>query len=84
MYSGGTTSSAVQNLSGCTIGISAGQPGNTNVTTAVGAAIVEADGTFTASFIVPAFNPMYIQVSVSNNAIFTYPLYRVTTQAKLE
>ena len=82
MYSD-ASGSATQNLSGCEINITVGQPGNTNTTTTTGIVQVAADGTFSADFTLPAFNPCYIQVSVSNNAVFTYPLYRITTQAKL-
>jgi hypothetical protein len=82
MYSD-ATGAATQNLDGCVIDIVVGQPGNTNTTTTTGIVMVAASGTFSADFTLPAFNPCYIQVSVSNNAVFTYPLYRVTTQAKL-
>jgi hypothetical protein len=83
MYTGADTNSAVQNLEGCAITVTMGQPGNTNVTTASGSAISTNDGTWTASIECAAFNPCYIEVTVSNNAIFTYPRYRITTQAKL-
>lgn len=83
MYTGSTTNSAVQDLGGCTITIVAGQPGVTNNTTAVGYAIVEADGTWGASFVIPAYNPTYIEVTVSNTAVFTYPRYRINTQEQL-
>ena len=84
MYAGVDTNSAVQNLDGCTILVVAGQPGNTNTVSATGVIISTNAGTFSADFIVPAFNPTYVQVTVSNGALFTYPRYRVTTQAKIE
>jgi len=83
MYTGGTTSSAVQNLAGCTISVVAGQPGVTNNVTAVGYSISTNAGTFGAEFTIPPYNPCYIEVTVSNQFIYTYPRYRITTQEPL-
>lgn len=83
MYTGATTNTPVQDLSGCTITVVAGQPGVTNNVTAAGSAIVESNGTWTAEFTLPAYNPCYIEVTVSNVAVYTYPRYRITTQARL-
>jgi len=82
MYSD-PSGSTTQNLDGCIIDVDVGQPGNTNITTTTGMVMVAASGTFSSDFTIPALNPCYIQVSVSNTAVFTYPLYRITTQAKL-
>jgi hypothetical protein len=83
MYTGSTTSSTPQNLDGCVITITAGQPGVTNNVTATGYNISTNDGTWGASFVIPAYNPCYIEVTVSNTAIFTYPRYRISTQEAL-
>jgi len=83
MYTGDTTNSPVQNLDGCTITVRAGQPGQTNITQATGYVISTNAGTWGAEFEVPSFNPTYIEVTVSNQAVFTYPRYRITTQSKL-
>ena len=82
MYTDGTTNTP-QDLSGCTITVTVGQPGVTNNTTAAGYSIVDADGTWGAEFVIPAYNPTYIEVTVSNAAVFTYPRYRITTQEQL-
>lgn len=77
--------STTQNLAGCVITVVAGSPGNTGVTTTVtGYTISTNAGTWGAEFICPAVNPAYIQVTVSNNFNYTYPLYRITTSAKLQ
>lgn len=75
---------ATQNLDGCSISVVMGSLSSTNVTTAVGTAISTNDGTWTATCTVPSFNPCYIQVSVSNVNVYTYPLYRISTQSKLQ
>ncbi len=73
----------LQNLDGCSIAVVAGQPGVTNNVTAVGLVIVTNEGTWSAEFIIPPYNPCYIEVTVSNTSIFTYPRYRITTQEPL-
>lgn len=83
MYTGSSVTSAVQNLDGCDISIVAGQPGVTNNVTAIGYSISTNDGTFGAEFTIPPYNPCYIEVTVSNTSIYTYPRYRITTQATL-
>ena len=82
MYTGSTTNTP-QNLADCVITVTMGSLTSTNVTTATGSSIVTNEGTWFATMAVPAFNPCYIQVSVSNENVFTYPLYRISTQAKL-
>ena len=83
MYTGDTTNSAVQDLSGCVITVVVGQPGVTNNNTATGYTIVAASGTWGADFTIPDYNPCYIEVTVSNTAVFTYPRYRINTQEQL-
>jgi len=85
MYTGDTTNSAAQNLDGCVITVVAGQPGSTvtNNVKVTGYNISTNDGTWGAEFTVPPYNPCYIQVTVSNVNVFTYPRYRITTQEKL-
>ena len=79
------TGAATQNLYGCTISVVASQPGNTSVTTtATGYIISSNSGTWGAAIICPEVNPAYIQVTVSNTYNYTYPLYRVATQTKLQ
>lgn len=82
MYTTATTNTP-QNLDGCSITVTMGSLTSTNVETAVGSAISTNDGTWTATCTVPNFNPCYIQVSVSNVNVYTYPLYRISTQSKL-
>ena len=83
MYTGATTNTAVQNLDGCSITVVMGSLNSTSVVTAAGSVISTNDGTWSAEMEVPDFNPCYIQVSVSNQSVFTYPLYRISTQSKL-
>jgi len=83
MYTGADTNSALQNLDGCVITIVAGQPGVTNNVTATGYNISTNDGTWGAEFVIPDYNPTYIEVTVSNGAVFTYPRYRINTQEPL-
>jgi hypothetical protein len=73
----------VQDLDGCTITVVMGTTGNTNVTMGTGYSIDDATGVWGAEVIVPPFNPAFIEVTVSNNYIFTYPRYRIATKAKL-
>ena len=83
MYVGATTNTAAQNLDGCVITVTMGTIGNTNTTVATGYNISTNDGTWGAEMVVPAFNPCYIEVTVSNNAVYTYPRYRIGTKTHL-
>jgi len=85
MHVGADTNSALQNLDGCVITVVAGQPGSTitNNITATGYNISTNDGTWGVEFVIPPRNPCYIEVTVSNNAVFTYPRYRIDTSEPL-
>lgn len=81
MYSdsGATT----QNLQGCTIRVSAGSTSTTNPVVTAGYLMDTNNGTWGVEFVVPAVNPCYIEIGVSNVYNFTYPRYRIQTQTKL-
>ncbi|NQT93678.1 MAG: hypothetical protein HQ559_13035, partial [Lentisphaerae bacterium] len=81
MYTGANTNSPVQNLEGCTITTVAGN--DTVAVTNFGNAISTNAGTYTASFTIPAVDPCYIEVSVSNVNERTYGRWKVRTQAPL-
>ena len=81
IYTGANTNSAVQNLAGCTITLVAGS--DTLTVTNSGTAISTNAGTYTASFTIPAVDPCYIELSVSNVSERTYGRWKVRTQAAL-
>jgi hypothetical protein len=74
---------ATQNLSGCSVTVTAGSSTTTNPVRTNGYVIVTNAGTWGVEFVVPAANPCYIEVSVSNVFTYTYPRYRIQTQARL-
>jgi len=82
MYTTSTTNTP-QNLDGCSITVTMGSLTTTNPATAVGYVISTNAGTWGAEIVCPAANPCYIEVSVSNTYNYTYPRYRIQTQAKL-
>lgn len=84
MYSGAGTNSAVQNLDGCGITARAGSGTDTGlVTTVTGYAVSTNAGTYGAEFTVPATDPCYIEVTVSNGFSRTYERWKVRTRAHL-
>lgn len=81
MYAGADTNATVQNLEGCIITVTAG--GSTETVTAEGYAISTNAGTWGAEFTIPAENPCYIEVSVSNVYVRTYEQVKVATKPHL-
>jgi hypothetical protein len=77
-----------QDLEGCTITVTMGSLTTTNPTSGTTSSelyLIDdgTDGYWGGELIVPAANPCYIEVSVSNVFTFTYPRYRIATQAHL-
>jgi len=84
IYAGATTNSDVQNLEGCTITVLAGSDTDTSlVTTVSGSAVSTNLGTYTASFTIPACDPVYIEAAVSNGSIRTYEQLKINTRKHL-
>lgn len=84
MYSGSTTNAPLQNLHGCTIRVRAGSQDNTNLLTRVTGYIVNTNtGLYGAEFTLPAVDPCFIEVSVSNVNVRTYELQQVRTRQHL-
>lgn len=84
MYTGSDTNSAVQNLDGCSITVRAGSPSDTGLVTTVTGYIVNTNtGQYGAEFVVPATDPCYVEVTVSNVAVRTYEQVKFKTRAHL-
>jgi len=81
MYTGATTNSAVQDLDGCDITVRLGS--GSTVSTNSGAAIVASNGTWYCSATVPAVDPCYVEVTVSNVSTYTYQQQMIQTKTHL-
>jgi hypothetical protein len=83
MYTGATTNTSVQDLTGCTI---TQVLGNASITvTNAGSITTATSGVFTVTGTVPAVNPCYIQITVtdSNGVSYTYQHLQIRTKVKL-
>lgn len=84
MYTGSDTNSPVQNLADCTITVRAGSQTDTGLVTTVSGYIVDAEtGLYGAEFTVPATDPCYIEVTVSNVYARTYQQQKFKTRKHL-
>jgi len=81
MYSGSTTNSDVQDLDGCDITVRLGS--GSTVTTNSGTAQVASNGTWYCSATVPAVDPCYVEVTVSNVGTYTYQQQMIQTKTHL-
>ena len=81
MYSGATTNSAVQDLDGCDITVRLGS--GSTVNTNSGTAQVASNGTWYCSATVPAVDPCYVEVTVSNVGVYTYQQQMIQTKEHL-
>jgi hypothetical protein len=81
MYATATsgTNGTVQNLDGCAIWGTIGD--STTNTYFTGGAISTNAGTWWATTIVPAVNPSYIEITVSNVNTYTYERVKINTRA---
>jgi hypothetical protein len=76
-----STGTTPQNLSNCVINVTVGNSTVSN--TATGYVINATGGVWGAEVIIPAADPCYIEVGVSNVFNYTYPREKVRTRAKL-
>lgn len=85
IYTGADTNSPVQDLTGVVIDIVLGNSQYTNNASATGNIQVAASGTFWAELTVPnqAGHP-YLQISITNEASFTFPLDQIQAATKIE
>jgi hypothetical protein len=75
------TNSVPQNLSNCVITVTIGNSTVSNMAT--GYIVNATGGVWGAEVIIPAADPCYIEVGVSNVFNYTYPREKVRTRAKL-
>jgi hypothetical protein len=75
------TATTPQNLSNCTINVTLGNSTVSN--TATGYIVNATGGVWGAEVIVPAADPCYIEVGVSNVFNYTYPREKIRTRTKL-
>lgn len=82
IYTGSTTSSPVQNLDGVAITVTVGS--ETLTVTNTGTAMVTNLGTWWATSSIPVgVNPAYIEVTVSNESIYTHQWQKLSTKVHL-
>lgn len=84
IYTGATTNTAIQDLSGVTITLVCGTTAGTDNVTTNGTIMVATSGTWAVTFTIPdQLNP-YLQLSISNGALYTFPKQQIQTQVKLD
>lgn len=76
-----STGTVTQDLTDCTITVTLGNASVSN--TATGYIINASAGLWGAEVVVPAADPCYIEVGVSNVFNYTYPREKIRTRAKL-
>ena len=76
-----STGTTPQNLSNCVITVTVGNSTVSNMAT--GYIVNATGGVWGAEVIIPAADPCYIEVGVSNVFNYTYPREKVRTRAKL-
>jgi hypothetical protein len=81
MYTGSTSTSAVQNLDGCTIVVAVSRPSGVMYTN--GYVVSTNLGTWGVEFLCPTQDPWYVEVTVSNVYNFTYPRYTLRSKTHL-
>jgi hypothetical protein len=76
-----STGTTPQNRSNCTINVTLGNSTVSN--SATGYIVTATSGVWGAECIIPAADPCYIEVSVSNVYNYTYSREKIRTRAKL-
>ena len=89
VYTGATTNTAVQDLTGITLSLIAGNTAYTNNTSTTGNILVATNGTFWADVVIPTNQPginPYIQLTITDgdSDSFTFPWEQAKAKDKLE